>query len=136
MRLKYKILTVLFFAVCFSTYAQGPALLFDREAPVTKDSLGVIKKIKSPQTGKYLKVVYDSGRKNKVLKSDLWGFRGSKGRLYRIDDNKVFKVLKQDDIVKYERTLAGTNQRQRRFSSDLDSPLYQTKRKARQEQQK
>ncbi|WP_276345602.1 hypothetical protein [Daejeonella sp. JGW-45] len=135
MQLKYKFLAIFLFTVCFSTYGQAPALLFDRQDPVTEDATGVIKKIKSPEYGKYLKVVYLNGRKNKVLKSTLWGFQGNNGKLYRIYDNKVFKIVKQDDIVKYERTLAGTNQYQRRFSSDLDSPLYQTKRKARQEQQ-
>ncbi len=135
MHLKYKFLTLFLFTVCSSTYGQGPALLFNRQYPVTEDSLGVIKKIKSPELGKYIKVVYSNGRKNKVLKDNLWGFQDRNGRLYRIYNNKTFKIVKQDDIVKYERTLAGTNQYQRRFSSDLDSPLYQTKRKARQEQE-
>ena len=131
MDLKFKLLSLFVFTVSFSCYGQSPALLFSRQHPVTADSFGVIKKIKSPPLGKKIKVVYNDGQKRKVLKDNLWGFQGSNGRLYRIYDNKVFEVVRQDDIVKYERKLAGTNQYQRRFSANLDSPLFLTKRNTR-----
>lgn len=133
--MKYNLLTIFLCTVCLSCNGQGPALLFSRQHPVTSDSLGVIKKIKSPPFGENLKVIYGDGQKRKVLKNDLWGFQGSNGRLYRIYDNKVFRVIRQGSIVKYERRLAGTNQYQWRFSSDLDSPLFQTRKKARVQQE-
>ncbi|MCF8452916.1 MAG: hypothetical protein K9G42_06915 [Pedobacter sp.] len=135
MNLKFKLLSIFLFALTLSCYGQTPALLFSPQNQVTADSHGVIRKIKAPATGKNLMVVYNDGQKRKLLKDDLWGFLDRKGRSYRIDDNKVFRVVRQDDIVKYDRKLAGTNQYQRRFSADLESPLVQTKRKARLQQE-
>lgn len=136
MSLKFNLLFILIFALALSGYGQSPALLFSPQNPVSADSHGVIRKIKAPETGKNLTVVYHDGQKRKVLKDEVWGFLDKKGRAYRIADNQVLRVVSQNDIVKYERKLAGTNQYQRRFSADLESPLVQTKRKARLQQEK
>jgi len=127
---KYRLLTVLFVALSASCFGQQPALMNDSQHPVSADSVGTIKRIKSP-VGKKLKVVYTNGQKRKIQKNDLWGFRNRSGRLYRLYDNKALRVVKQKDVVKYEYKQPGTTHFSWRYSADLNSPVYRTKRKAR-----
>ena len=129
MKLIFSVLLLL--ASCLCSFAQHPALMYNRQHPVTEDSVGVIKRIAAPPLSKKLKVVYENGRKRKVLKDDVWGFQDRRGRLFRVYEGAVYRTIIKDDIVKYQRQKPGTNEYQWRYSTDLDSPLYWTKRKAR-----
>ncbi|TLU95808.1 hypothetical protein [Dyadobacter sediminis] len=111
-------------------FGQFPALMYDSKQAVYEDSVGTIKKIVSPY-GKNLKVVYKNGQKRKILKSSLWGFQNRSGKLYRLYDNKAMRVLRQSGIIKYAYKQPGTNHFSWRYSADLDSPVFRTKRKAR-----
>ncbi|KAA6432660.1 hypothetical protein FEM33_23340 [Dyadobacter flavalbus] len=111
-------------------FGQFPALMYDSKHAVWEDSVGTIKKIASPY-GKNLKVVYKNGQKRKILKSGLWGFRDRSGKLYRLYDNKAMRVLRQSDLIKYAYKQPGTHHFSWRYSTDLDSPVVRTKRKAR-----
>ncbi|GGB76730.1 hypothetical protein GCM10011325_00280 [Dyadobacter sediminis] len=104
--------------------------MYDSKQAVYEDSVGTIKKIVSPY-GKNLKVVYKNGQKRKILKSSLWGFQNRSGKLYRLYDNKAMRVLRQSGIIKYAYKQPGTNHFSWRYSADLDSPVFRTKRKAR-----
>jgi hypothetical protein len=128
--MKCNLLSALFIALSVSCFGQHPALLYDSRHPVAEDSIGIIKRIKSSY-GKKLKVVYTNGQKRKIYKRELWGFQSRNGRLYRLYDNKAMRVIRQGEIVKYEYKQPGTDCFSWRYSANLDSPVYRTKRKAR-----
>lgn len=128
--MKGRLLSVLWFLLSVRCFGQFPALMYDSKHAVSEDSVGAIKKIVAPY-GKKLKVVYENGQKRKILKSDLWGFQNRSGRLYRLYRNKAMRVLKQGDVVKYVYKQPGTHNFSWRYSADLDSPVFRTKRKAR-----
>jgi len=128
--MRYGLLFVLFFACLACCSGQGSALMYDSQHAVSADSFGIIKRIKSP-VGKKVKIVYTNGQKRKILKDELWGFRNRSGRVYRLYDNKALRIVKQKDVVKYEYKQPGTTHFSTRYSADLNSPVYRTKRKAR-----
>lgn len=128
--MKTNVLAILFLALSASCFGQKAALMYTSHSSVSEDSVGMIKRIKSP-VGKKVKVIYANGQKTKILKSELWGFQNSRGRVYRLYDSKALRVVKQNDIVKYEYKQPGTTCYSRRYSADLDSPVVWTKRKAR-----
>lgn len=128
--MRYRLLFVLFFAFSTCCFGQGFALMYDSQHAISADSVGIIKRIKSP-VGKKIKVVYTNGRKRKILKDELWGFRNRGGRIYRLYDNKALRIVKQKDIVKYEYKQPGTTHFSWRYSANPDSPVYRTKEKAR-----
>jgi hypothetical protein len=128
--MRINLIGIFFLVLSASCFGQNPALMYTSHSGVSEDSIGVIKRIKSP-VGKKVKVIYSNGQKSKILKSELWGFRTRSGRLYRLYDGKALRVVKQNDIVKYEYKQPGTTCYSRRYSANLDSPVVWTKRKAR-----
>ncbi|QRR00683.1 hypothetical protein [Dyadobacter sandarakinus] len=128
--MKFILTIIIVFVYCSHSFGQQAALMYDSQHAVTKDSIGVIKRIASHPLSRNLKVVYTNGKKRKVPEKEVWGFRGRTGHLYRVYKGDVFRVMPKKDFVRYERHLTGTHY-QVRFSSDLDSPMVWSKRKAR-----
>jgi hypothetical protein len=59
----------------------------------------VIRKITPQPYGKYVRIRYYDGSKQKIFKDSLWGYIDKKGTVYRIYHRRSYSVLENDEIV-------------------------------------
>ena len=96
---------------------------------VSGDTL--IRRITPQRYGKYVRIRYYDGSKQKVFKDSLWGYIDKHGSVYRIYHRQSYRVLKKDEIVKYtyKKYVGKAWRTYLAYSTDLDSRIVKRKNK-------
>lgn len=96
---------------------------------VSGDTL--IRRITPQRYGKYVRIRYHDGSKQKVFKDSLWGYIDKKGSVYRIYRRQQYRVLESDQIVKYayKKYVGKAWRTYLAYSKNLDSRIVNRKKK-------
>ncbi|TDE09420.1 hypothetical protein [Dyadobacter psychrotolerans] len=125
-------------SICFTVLmAILPSLLIGqrilRYSNESKRATGdtLIEKITPQRYGRYVRIRYYDGSKQKLFKDSLWGYIDKKGTVYRIYRREHYKVLETDEIGKYayKKYVGKAWRTYPAYSKNLDSRIVNRKKK-------